>query len=209
MKYLLSFAMAFALLYLTGCATIVEGKTQNVSFASNPDGATVFVGGVAMGKTPVTLPLTKQYSDQLIKFSKEGYSDVTITMGSALSPWIAGDIVLGGLLGSSTDFLSGAAFKYSPGSYMVTLPIKNSNPMDPASLTKQQKIINFVVQSYDILNKQLIAQQGDYLDSLFNLADIPHDRQAAYLPKLLELIKATPTIPEFAYKTANLLAPNP
>jgi hypothetical protein len=35
---------------MTGCATIIHGTHQDLSFQSNPDGATVTVGGRVIGK---------------------------------------------------------------------------------------------------------------------------------------------------------------
>jgi len=64
--------LAFILALIGGCATIVSGTTQEVSFQSNPEGAKVTVSGRVIGKTPVTLQL-KREKGQSLAFEKEGY----------------------------------------------------------------------------------------------------------------------------------------
>ena len=45
--------LVFVLAFSGGCATIVSGTTQEVSFQSNPEDAKVSVSGRVIGKTPL------------------------------------------------------------------------------------------------------------------------------------------------------------
>ena len=54
---------------LPACATIITGSNQEVTFNSNPDEATVTVGGRVIGKTPITTSLKKR-SGQPMVFEK-------------------------------------------------------------------------------------------------------------------------------------------
>lgn len=133
----------------SGCASIVDGNTQSVSFASNPDSATVFLNGAPVGKTPVTIPLKRRAGAQTLKFTKEGYKDLEMPLTSTLNPWFLGNIVTGGLLGSTTDGLSGAAFAYAPNQYMATLQPDGVTPLPGGlSLNDSQKLVNFIVMGY-------------------------------------------------------------
>src|SRR5260221_7059201 len=92
---------------LTGCATIMSGSSQDLSFNSSPDGATVTVGGRIIGKTPITTRLGKE-SGQTLVFEKDGYKSITMRLETSLDGWFWGNIVLGGVIGSTTDGITGA-----------------------------------------------------------------------------------------------------
>jgi hypothetical protein len=197
--------MALASLLLTGCASIVDGNSQSVSFASNPEGATVYVNGAAIGKTPVTISAKRKGSSQPIRFTKEGYTDVEISLISTVNPWFLGNILIGGLLGSTTDGLSGAAFKYEPGSYMVTLPPTEGSAAGVTSLTDKQQVVNFIVAGYSNLVQELNSQSGQYTISLLELAKVADEQKPEATKRLKALSEAYTAIPEFAEKAADML----
>lgn len=206
MKNLLLGLAAAASLLLTGCASIVDGNSQSVSFASNPEGATVYLNGAAIGKTPVTISTKRKGSAQPLRFTKEGHQDVEVNMTSRVNPWFFGNIITGGLLGSSTDGLSGAAFKYDPGHYMVTLPpTGNSSVADATVLTDKQKVVNFIVAGYAELVKELNSQSGQYTASLLQLGQVNEEQKDDTTRRLKALSDAYTNIPEFADKAADML----
>ena len=99
-------------LFITSCATIATGTTQLVTINSNVDGATVSLDGVNVGKTPFTGEIKK--NGKVVTIEKEGYKTYTIALSSSLEGLFWGNIIIGGTLGSITDFASGAAYKYAP-----------------------------------------------------------------------------------------------
>jgi hypothetical protein len=54
-------------------------------------------------------------------FSKDGYKPVTMELTTTLDPWFWGNIVLGGFIGSTTDYINGSVNEYSPSQFFVTL----------------------------------------------------------------------------------------
>ena len=59
-----------------GCASIIEGRTQSVTFNSEPAGAQIVINGVPMGVTPATITIKKSdYDNANVQFKKEGYHD--------------------------------------------------------------------------------------------------------------------------------------
>ncbi|WP_353219657.1 PEGA domain-containing protein [Salinisphaera sp. S4-8] len=131
--------------FSSGCATIASGTDQNVSFDSEPEGATVRIAGQAIGKTPVSLHLDNK-SGQTVSFEMEGYRTVSKSLETKTDAWFFANILIGGLglIGSTTDFATGAIYEYSPDQYFVTLP-----PVDNAGvLDKKQSIERFVVVTY-------------------------------------------------------------
>ena len=110
-------------LMLAGCGSIVNGTTQKVAANSTPAGAKV----VALGGpkpvecvTPCTLALKRKYT-QTLTITKEGYKPQTATLTSSVSGAVAGNILLGGLIGWGVDASSGGDSKLVPEAVNVTL----------------------------------------------------------------------------------------
>jgi hypothetical protein len=125
------------LLGTTGCATIVNGRNQDVPLASQPAGATVTVDGLR-ATTPGTLTL-KRDQDYKLVFTKEGFPERQATLEKKVSGWLAGNLLFGGLIGLVVDFISGGAYKLSPDSVdvdmatgvVVEIKKQDANPMPP------------------------------------------------------------------------------
>jgi hypothetical protein len=180
---------------LEGCASIVDGTTQQMSFQSNPDGVTVTVTGRVLGKTPITAQLDKK-KDQSVVFTKEGYKPVTMELATTLDPWFWGNIVLGGFIGSTIDWLSGGVHQYSPSQYFVSL--QPEGPMTESSTLKSQreKAKEFIVSHFENLVADLSKGSGESFSSLMLLLNIGKDKEADALKKmrsLSELFKDAPT----------------
>src|ERR1035441_4413115 len=144
-KAMLFVTAATIALALSSCATIMSGSSQDLSFNSSPDGATVTAGGRVIGKTPITTRLSKE-SGQTLVFSKDGYKSITMRLDTTMNGWFWGNIVLGGPIGSTTDGITGAVHEYSPSQYMVTLtPEGASHLEEKTSLSANQKTKEFVV----------------------------------------------------------------
>ena len=190
--------LALPLLLMTGCASIISGRYQQVTFQSNPDGALITVNGRELGKTPMTTPL-KRRAAQPLTFSKEGYKDVSMEMDSGLNPWFWGNIVIGGVWGSTTDGLTGAAHKYAPSQYMVTLIPLGTPPLaDQTALSEKQEAKQFIVVGYKGIVEDAARGDGAYLTSLLHMLKVPAEQKSDAAKKILALSKEFPDIPEFA-----------
>ncbi len=131
-KSFLSAASVLTVLVTTSCSTIFTQGNKGVKLNSNPDGATVTIrdedgATIFEGTTPTKAKLRtgepyfarKSYT---LTFSKAGHQDVTTEIGSTISPWYFGNIILGGLVGMLVvDPLTGAVYTL-PGEQQVTLP---------------------------------------------------------------------------------------
>lgn len=115
-------------LTLTSCATIVDGTTQVVSFNSNPSGAEIVLNGVPIGVTPFTSQIERG-ENKVVLVKKEGYDDQQVMLSTKLNGWFWGNFLFGGLLGSTTDYASGASIEYAPNTYYVTLIPKKASQM--------------------------------------------------------------------------------
>jgi hypothetical protein len=106
--------------FFAGCASIVEGTSQNVSIISNVRGAHVIVNGVNVGTTPYSGPI-KRGKSTTVTLQKDGYETKTITLNTEIEPIFFGNIIFGGVLGSTTDLATGAMYKYAPATLQIDL----------------------------------------------------------------------------------------
>lgn len=104
----------------TGCATIVNGKTQELSVATVPPGATVMIDGQQTLITPSTVTLRRN-KDYVLTFTLEGYQTQIVPVTSVLSGWLFGNLLLGGIIGGGVDAATGAAFTLTPESVTIAL----------------------------------------------------------------------------------------
>ncbi|PLA75022.1 PEGA domain-containing protein [Hydrogenovibrio sp. SC-1] len=116
-KALSAVVVVFGFLFLSGCATIISGTGQSVTFDSSPQGAEVYIDGAQVGSTPMTLKIEKSKKDTVM-IKKEGYKtlsrDLTKSFDSVALLNVFWDL-------STTDFITGAAMEYEPNSYFFEL----------------------------------------------------------------------------------------
>jgi hypothetical protein len=193
-----------ALGFASGCASIMDGTTQTVSFHSNPEGATVRVDGTTLGVTPLAFQLKKSTYHQ-VNFSKDGFKPLTLPLDSRLDGFFWGNIVLGGAIGSTTDLANGAANEYSPNQFVVSLEPLQANRLNRETLKgPEQKAREFIVLAYSSILTDLTRGQGDYLHSLMGVLGIPIDQQPDAVKKIRALSEAYTNILEFADHTIEL-----
>jgi hypothetical protein len=154
---------AFMAVLLAGCASIISGTDQKITFKSEPEGATVTVAGRVLGKTPLTVDVDKDKNLPLT-FEKEGYKTYTTQLSTRVDGWFWGNIVIGGLLGSTTDGMSGGMYEYSPDQYYVTLVPVQSTPLSVSN--NKLKVKELVVGFGSELRQQLVVGKGEQLNAL-------------------------------------------
>jgi hypothetical protein len=124
MKSYLIAAAALVLLAVSGCSTIVNGKVQTVTINSNIAGAQVAVNGIPVGQTPFTGSVVRS-NKTVVTVSKDGYESKTVTLDTNIEPIFWGNIIIGGVIGSTTDAATGSMYKYAPGTLEIDLVKKS------------------------------------------------------------------------------------
>jgi hypothetical protein len=130
MKVLLILSVLSSLLG-AGCASIGHGRYQQVAINSNPSGANVSVdcdggGNHPAGQTPTTVSLKRNADPCKVNLSKDGYEDSSVVFARAVSGWIWGNVLFGGIPGWIIDAADGAMYNRVPDSASVTLVKKGS-----------------------------------------------------------------------------------
>ena len=97
-----------------GCATLINGSTQNVAITSNPPGASATVLPEQKELvTPGQVELPRRQVHTVL-FQLEGYQPATIYLDRNYSYWTAGNLILGGVVGLAVDQSTGANYRLVP-----------------------------------------------------------------------------------------------
>lgn len=111
MKQLIVLLLGVALMFTSGCATVLRGDTQKLKFVTEPRGATVLVDGVTH-VTPATVQL-KRNEEHQVTVSLAGYRSMTFVLKST---WdgasLPGVILPGGSVSVAADRASGADLNF-------------------------------------------------------------------------------------------------
>mgnify|MGYP006102809235 CR=1 FL=1 len=156
---------------ITSCATIASGRTQVVTVGSNVDGADIFLDGVSVGTTPFTGELRKGGNN--LRIEAQGYESQTVSLSRSLEPVFWGNIIIGGTLGSITDFAAGSAYQYQPATYQVEL---RSSDQDLADFNEQLVLRKFSMLYADEISRDLGQGGGEHLEALVGLLSENNDR---------------------------------
>lgn len=169
MKYLLKkegllcAAVVLSSVFMSGCATIINRTEQSVAINSTPSDAIVVINGNEVGKTPWSGHIPRKDSMQAT-LKKEGYQPQIISLEGRLSGWFWGNIICGGLLGSTTDAVSGGAYEYSPSSFHVALePI---NKKEIQAVESQSKLKRYILANWTDIGAELAGKPAERVDAL-------------------------------------------
>lgn len=122
-------------LFSSGCATITRGTKDTLVVETDPAGATVTLSNGMSGKTPTSFKLPRK-ENLVVTIDKEGYESLSINVNSQVSgagaAGMAGNVLVGGLVGVIVDPLSGAMKDLRPNPVKATLvPLKKPDAASP------------------------------------------------------------------------------
>ena len=117
MKKFQSAIILLSALYLSGCATIMEGTSQEVLINTTPEGASCALTreGQTIARvdpTPGAATIKKTKDDLTIICTKAGYEKATYINKSGNEGATLGNIILGGGIGWAVDSANGSDNKY-------------------------------------------------------------------------------------------------
>ena len=104
---------------LTGCASIVSGTQQSITLETQSWGSPTSAfctlsndKGNWTLMTPGSVSVHRSYSDLNVECQSQGLPKVSTNVKSNMKPLTYGNILLGGVIGTSIDTLNGAAYDY-------------------------------------------------------------------------------------------------
>ncbi len=76
----------------TGCATMINGRHQDVLVLSEPSGAAIRLNGVPVGSTPTTVRMPRR-APVVLLIEKAGHVAASVPVGRSESGWMFGNFV--------------------------------------------------------------------------------------------------------------------
>ncbi|MGB7650417.1 MAG: PEGA domain-containing protein [Gallionella sp.] len=109
--------LSLVVLSLTGCASVLKGTDQVLTFTSDQDGAQVLLDGVSVGVTPLSMKVKKN-SKSTVMVKKDGFRTQTMPLDKKYDGVALLNIFWDF---STTDLITGAAYEYEPNTYYFKL----------------------------------------------------------------------------------------
>lgn len=158
----ISLLFGAVVLSLSGCASIISGKTQTMTFQSTPELSDITILNrdgkkIHVGKAPVTVSLNRgagffvpeRYT---VIFEKEGYEKKEIKVTPSMNGWYIGNILFGGIIGLLiVDPATGAMYSLNTKETNVVL-----NDLNKDSLQANAQTLTIV--STNVLSKEVLEK---------------------------------------------------
>ena len=90
-------ALAVAVVFSTGCATAINGRTQRVAVVSDPPGAQVFIADEPVGVTPASVELDRRDGDVALRFEKDCYRETVLSVPRRTSKRVLVNLLAAGV----------------------------------------------------------------------------------------------------------------
>ena len=120
---------------ISGCATVTRGRSQTWTVDSVPSGATVSLSNGERCETPCALKLRRKFPFS-VELCKAGYHPIVTQILSNISgggaAGMAGNVLLGGLVGAGVDVGTGATKDLRPNPLSVPLAAEDPGCVTPA-----------------------------------------------------------------------------
>jgi len=118
-----------AIASLTGCASIIDGTSQEIMVNTNPAAADCALEreGIVIARinpTPAATTIKKTKHDITIRCNKSGYEEAVYLNNSGAAGSTFGNIILGGGIGWAVDSAAGADNKYDSPVNITLVPKK-------------------------------------------------------------------------------------
>lgn len=150
--------MLSAVMLGSGCTTITRGTKDVLVVESDPSGADVALSNGLRGKTPTSFELPRKNALTVI-ISKDGYETVTVNVTpkvvGAGGAGMAGNVLVGGLIGVAVDASTGAMKDLKPNPVRVTLiKLTRDEPFPTPAVSLEQSL----GELEDLRDKKLITE---------------------------------------------------
>ncbi|WP_108818014.1 PEGA domain-containing protein [Pseudovibrio sp. Alg231-02] len=118
---------------LSGCASVTRGMSEKVKIYTSPEDAQISTDiGMTCSSSPCTLKVSRKEKFN-VTVSKEGYKTqkvhVTTEVAGSGAAAMAGNALIGGVIGVGVDAYTGAMLNHKPNPVLVEL--KPTNPANP------------------------------------------------------------------------------
>lgn len=161
------------------CATIFSEKGDEVTIASEPVGAIVYVDGNKIGEAPVSFSVRSvTFQETFVTVKKEGYKTKRFSLRKNINKtalWNLGFVFTTfGALSFATDAGTGTLLEFSPKSYLVDLTTGLSeNPSEMLIDRSRGSVSSFILVNEDTLKRDIARGDGESLNELIAWRALP------------------------------------
>ena len=136
-RIITSAALSAVALSLGACATITRGEHTAWEVSTSPPGATVkTTNNMDCDSTPCSLKMERK-AEFDATISKAGYKTITIHVTHKISgaggAGMAGNVLVGGIIGAGVDMASGAMYDLTPNPVNLNLEKDDTSAVAPAA----------------------------------------------------------------------------
>jgi hypothetical protein len=158
MKLMSGAALAGLAFVLSGCATVINGTSQDFALDSDPQGAQVTLTNGYSCVTPCQVEL-KRKNDIRADFTRDGYEPAYVLIQSRTGGAMAGNLLLGGVIGGVVDASNGATNYLFPEPLSVRLARLGSE-QDAVLLDKEGAVSGTVTAHNDSVREDVAETIG-------------------------------------------------
>jgi len=171
-----------AFLALGGCATIFTDGEDEITFNSNVDKTNVYLDGIKLGQTPLTIDIDRKTANRMLKFTKPGYQtqeqellhDFNMNFGMVLD--LTGTALT--LTPMGINALSGNLIKYTPTEYHIEMEPEKTG--DHKLFRQRVASMRFAAHNFSDIQQDLVSGEGEFLEGLKASFQIPQAHHHAF-----------------------------
>ncbi|GHB22581.1 hypothetical protein GCM10007094_08450 [Pseudovibrio japonicus] len=129
---------------LSGCGSVTRGTSETVKVYASPEDAQIATNiGMSCPSSPCTLKVPRK-TEFAVTVSKEGYKTEKVNVSTEVAGTgvasMAGNVLVGGIIGAGVDAYTGAMLNHNPNPVLVELKPENpENPETPVGDLSQVK----------------------------------------------------------------------
>ena len=169
-------------LVLNGCATIFSDGEDEITFNSNVDKTKVYLDGIKLGETPLTISIDRKTANRTLKFTKSGYQtqemellhDFNMNFGMILD--LTGTALT--LTPMGIDALSGNLIKYTPTEYHIEMEPEKTG--DHKLFRQRVASMRFTAHNFSDIQRDMASGEGEFLEGLEASFKIPPAHHGAF-----------------------------
>lgn len=105
-----------------GCATVINGTSQQLAVTSEPPGADVIIEPMGTRhRTPAVVSVPRSSTSVSVRLEKDGFEQERIGLTRTVDGWLAGNLISWLLPGVFVDLVTGGGYQQNPSEIRVRL----------------------------------------------------------------------------------------
>lgn len=177
---ILKYFILSALFFIASCATVLDGRKQQLAFDSNEKEVQIFVNDKFVCTTPCITDVKRKKNKIMITAKKDGFENRAMFIDGNLNSTTVINILSlwSSPFGASTDLSTGGMWQYFPNSIYVTMQKEPKTPSEKRAQLNQNKIRDFVLRNFDHLQTEAFQNEGmgEYIKTLANMSQLSENQ---------------------------------